>query len=142
LKQTHLDYQVIWEDWNLYRLENNIILKIKIPVSNVIEDTEASKPGEKYKLDLDILQKVHSDVDLHEPSADTTIKPEDIQKQIGFEPLEERPQIYYIPKNKHILLLKPMIYKVFTTTKYDKNGYPIFWVESNMLLNDIKVPSQ
>jgi hypothetical protein len=97
---------------------------------------------EKYKLDLDILQKVQGDIDLHESSKDVTISQADIQKQIGFEPLEERPQIYYIPKNKHILLLKPIVYKVFTTTKYDKQGYPIFWVEPNMLLNDFKLPSQ
>jgi hypothetical protein len=80
-------------------------------------------------------------MDLHEPSKDITISPEDIQKQVDFKPLEERPQIYYIPKSKRILLLKPMVYKVFTTTKYDKQGYQMSSESQVNLRSPCSVPS-
>jgi hypothetical protein len=58
----------------------------------------------------------------------------------GREPVEERVQIYYIPKYKEVFLIKPFIKKVSSISKYDAKGYPIFIIESNVMMTSVRVP--
>jgi hypothetical protein len=142
MKVTHLDFQVIWEDWNSFELEDNLILKLKVAVHRIVEQEGATHTGnnQRYRIDFDLLQKVQGDIDLHEPSENMQVSPRDIVKDVQFKSLEERVQIYYISKYKEVFLVKPFIKKVSSTSKYDIYGYPIFIVDSGVMMTSVRIP--
>jgi hypothetical protein len=135
----HIDFKVVWEDWTTYQLQNNIVLRVKNPIYRIVEQPQSGS-GETYHIDFEVLHRIEGDIATHEPSQDQLIRPDDILEQVSFSPLDERVQIYYIQKYKDVLLLKPVVTKVSATTKYDLKGYPVFNIESSIMMTSVRLP--
>jgi hypothetical protein len=132
---------VVWEDWNLYALRDSRILKIKSPVSRInIKENEHNPGSVHYEVDFDFIIKVEGEIDLQKPSEDPTIKQEDIVQEIDFELVQARPQIYYMDELRQILITRPSIQKIFSTTKYDTKGFPIYKCDFSIAVTTIKTP--
>jgi len=140
-KVKSVKFLVVWEDWNLYALSDSKILKIKSPVSRInIEEITDDVRKPRYAVDYDFMMKIEGEIDLHKPSDDPRIKQEDIVQEINFQLMQVRPQIYYMDELREILIIRPSIQKIFSTTKYDMKGYPIYTGDFSVGVTAVKIP--
>ena len=131
---------VVWEDWNIYTLSDSKILRIKSPVSRISFEKNDDDKTANYKVDYDILMKIEGEIDIHEPSKDSTIKQDDIVQEMKFQLTQTRPQIYYMEDLKQILIITLSTQKIFSTSKYDVKGYPIYTGDFSLVVTAVKTP--
>jgi len=137
-----IEFKVVWEDWDVYKLENNLLLKVKIPLTRITDSGERDAEGNaKLSFDGSPLLRVQGDIELNEPSQDQIIDlTKDLVKKLNFEVISEGVQIYYIPEAKQLLMLKYNPQEIWQTSKNDQDGYPIHHVNAKISISFQKIP--
>lgn len=138
MKVKPVSFIVVWEDWNIYRLSDGRTFKLKTPVSR-IRLKDAAGEGSSLDIDFETFQRIDGEVELYPPSIDQTIRETDIRGAVRYEIMQERPQLYYLSEIRMILVVKPSISTIRSTTKYDKTGYPIYSTEIQIQVTSVKM---
>jgi len=141
-KEKAISFKTISEDFSHYELEDGITLKTKITLNRIIDRGQKDPKGNPI-LTFDGLTQtlVEGNIEMHTPSTDTEVSERDIIKEnIKFEAIEEKIQVYHIPNYKLVLLLTMIPLKIGLTSKYDKQGYPVYHVTSRNKIMLVKFP--
>jgi hypothetical protein len=145
-----VDFEVIREGWNRYRLEDGSILKVKFILINAITEKnfakiiKKTKPGKAQKVDFAIQPEtvfgIEAPMNLRgEPDTkkytETELLSSIVKKDIDFEAITETWNIYKL-KNGLTLKVRNSPINVSRTSKFDERGLPLYVIESAA---DIKI---
>lgn len=142
-----VDFDVIREDWNKYKLEDGTIIKTKFVLINVMvektlkelisEAKAKKKKGSKQLMGIAIQSKNVVGVEAPKklkgaPSSQYT--PQELQasiihKDVDFEVIKERRNEYKL-KNGMIIKVRASPFAISKTSKFDSQGLPIYSVNS------------
>lgn len=126
----YIDFEVISEAWNLYALEDGVIVKFKLALIKVMPVTQ----GKGYTVNSANVVGVLVPKELKKtPSPPIVGKHEIEKKDVNYEILEEKWNEYKL-EDRTILKIKPAILGIDKTKSYDSNGEPIYIVHSQPLV--------
>jgi hypothetical protein len=130
-----VEFEPIREIWNKYKLENEVIIRSKFSVSQIIETKSNGNPIYEFKMnnqvevqDLSIEKTTASNV-----QPPIIIKPEDLIEEMKFEVMVDKPQIYELDNNS-FLFMYAIMNRIWLTSKKDVYGKPIYHIEANVSL--------
>jgi len=132
LKKNEIDFDIIQEPWNSYELEEGILLKIRFILKKVI------KEGTNYDYTLgsqNLTTVTHVPGKLKGPKTNQQFSPEELESNIinenvSFNVLREGWNKYIIEDGTRIRI-KISLTKVSKTAKFDKDGNPIYIVNTS-----------
>lgn len=143
MNEKSISFSTISEDFSRYKLEDNIILKTKISLNRIIDTGQTDQDGNaKLEFDGQTQTLIEGDIETHEPSSNIQVTENDVVKDnIKFEIIEEKIQVYHIPKYKQIVLMIAIPVRIGLTSKYDKFGYPIYYLSTKNKFMVVKFPA-
>ena len=139
----HLDFDVVREPWNKYELADGAVLKTKTILTKVRKQTrdEGGKQIESYSLEIQTISVILTD---ERGTPDTKVySPQELQASIikddvRYTTLSEEWNEYVVDDGGRIRV-KSTVARVSKSSKFDKNGEPVYWVESSNMAQ-IKPP--
>lgn len=133
-----LDFFVIREEWNRYLLLPGK-MPLRIRMSPVGFNVEGGKIGVEFAQTLKMTPKEN---DKGIPSADQTIRGEDIVKNIEFDRVSESLNIYDVPTARKLVICKPILKTFSMTRKFDLKGDRIYQCEFHLAVAPIDYPPE
>lgn len=132
LERPPVDFIVTREDWCRYDLSDNVILKVKVVLTRVFK-----QQGQLYS----DFQPIYVILTNERGSPDSNIKSmEELQsltgKDIRFTAVSQDWNEYVVDDGTTIRI-QPIVTKVVKTSKFDRNGFPIYLcnIQGNMTMN-------
>jgi len=144
----YIDFKVEREDWNVYKLEDGTILKLKFILLKVIREKIDKEGRPIYSVQSSIVSTVFPPSNLL-GMPDTrrySIKELEtavIKPDMKFEALKEDYSSKYILKEtvgELRLEVKPVLIAVARTKKYDERGEPIYLIRHTSILKTSPYP--
>ena len=137
-----LDFEIIKEPWNKYKLEDGSILRIKNPILKFFLTDKLDNLGQPvYRVGgLNLISVMVPDELRGTPTPDQTINPSDIISEMKFEILSEDWCEYKL-EDGTISKSKIVMLKIVKTNKFNLGGEPIYscnW----QILTDKQVPTK
>ncbi|MCD6562676.1 MAG: hypothetical protein J7K23_02015 [Thermoproteales archaeon] len=139
LEAEEVDYEEISEEWNVYRLKDGTILRIKLIVSKFLR-TKDKNPVTGYPNYIVAFKNV---IDIKStnrsgprppPSPNLAEIPEELKEEVEVEEIINEKWNQYKVEGKYIYEIKPVIVQVFRIKDYyDPLGYPIYHVISQSI---------
>lgn len=130
-----VDYVTIREDFSVYECENGQILRMKTSITNIYNDTDSKQSGVNFKDISNVTTTTPIDTSEFEESTSEQVTEENEIKKLEFKPIKEIINIYETEKS--LIILYPVIEKIFLTNKKDKDGNPFLRYHSKNSLNVI-----
>jgi hypothetical protein len=132
----YLDFETIKENWNLYVLEDETIIKFKIVLLKIIPTVapvQVQVQAQSIAFNTANLMTILSTKEAKgtPSSPDTEMKIE--KKDIPFKILTEEWNEYKLEDGK-ILKMKPTIVQIAKAAHYDQHGEPNYLVQSQPLI--------
>lgn len=138
-----IDFDVVREEWNKYKLEDGIIIKSKFVLINFMleksleelikEAKKKSKKGMGISLQSKNIMGVEAPIKLRGiPSSSYTpqeLQASIIKKDVDFEVIKERRNEYKL-KNGMIIKVRHSPLEISKSSKFDSQGLPIYMVNS------------
>lgn len=137
--QGTLDFDVIREEWNKYRLVAGALVRAKASLSNV---TAVEISGEKQEMSFTFKNAFYKDPspdDKGTPSADSKITAEDVVETLGFEAISEPMNVYDVP-GRCVILAKSKLKEIRKTRKFDSEGNRIYAYTMRCAVSVAKYP--
>ena len=132
------DFFVIREEWNRYLLLPDKI-PLRIRMSPVGFNLEGGKVGIEFSQTLKMTPREN---DKGTPSADQTIRNEDIVKNVEFDRVFESLNIYDVPTVRKLVMCKPILRTFSITRKFDLKGDRIYQCEFQLAIAPIDYPPE
>lgn len=127
MKEGHIRFIIIREDFNEYGIENDLFLRLKPIVSDMF-----TKGNENtVRLTFEIVSRVIMPVSSNEVKYDQT-------KKLQFKPLREVINIY--ETDTAIILVGYQLKEVLPTNERNNEGVPILSVSGDTLVNVVEKP--
>jgi hypothetical protein len=130
------DFKIRNEDWNIFQLSDGSTLKIKYVLINVFE--KRSGEGFDASLQSQNVMGVFSPDHLRGKPSESYTKEElansIAQDDVDVEKVIQQPWNEYEINNDFLLKVKTMPVHISRTAKYDREGIPIYLVQSTALL--------
>jgi hypothetical protein len=120
----HIKYTTIREDFNEYEIENGQILKFKLMLSDVVSETKDGK--NTSMMGLKDVSVVITDISIDTSNlelAQTEVTENDEREELRFKTIVQVVNIY--ETRNTIILIAPIVAKVLSTNKKDRDGNPI-----------------
>ena len=140
-----VDFDVIRENWNMYDLADDTVIRTKNVLMAIIDagpakESEASAPGmRKYGFGLKLLNVIHSPKHLRgskgKASPVSELEKFIVERNLKFRQIKDGGNSEYETKKSKIIV-STRIRQVDKTSKFDENGMPAYIVriESQILL--------
>lgn len=120
-----LDFTVVREDWNRYDLADNSILKVKVIL------TKIHRNGTQYSVDFNhlfvVLTNERGEVDMTVYSSQQLL--DSITQDIRYTTTAQDWNEYVVDDGTRVRI-QPMVTRVARTSRFDRHGEPIYWVET------------
>jgi len=123
-----LDFEIVSEPWNKYKLEDGSIVRVKNPAIKAFKTSQLDGLGTHvYRMGgLTLISSTVPKELKGEPSSDENITSSDIISECKFTTLCEDWCEYKL-SNGVILRSKTVVTKIMKTKKFNKYGEPIYW---------------
>jgi hypothetical protein len=137
-----LDFTVVRQVWNRYRLDDNTILKVMLVLTRVVKVApQQTDQQPTYSVDFQNMIVALSS-DKGQPDA-AAYSPEEMREavtkdDIHFDTQEQEWNEYVVDDGTKIRI-QPILLQVSKTSKYDNKGYPLYLVNINATM-DVKPP--
>lgn len=139
MKIERVEYSTIRSDYNIYKVENGQILKLKLEVIDVINEIEEDgKPTADIKTQIISPVITPNDIDTTGLEYSLEVKESDQTGELKFETLREVINIYETKKSFIISAIK--LDKIFATNKKNKKNEPVLRFGSINALDVIEKP--
>lgn len=139
MEDTHIEFTTIREDFNDYKTENGLILRVKIILMDILQDTVDKL---KFSMDLKDVSNVITPSDFDTSSMEVAeiekVADNDAIKELKFYPIKTTTNIYEIKNAIIVIFLKVISIKL--TNKKDKKNSPILRFTSEANINVINKP--
>ncbi|MHA1637399.1 MAG: hypothetical protein ACTSUO_06390 [Candidatus Thorarchaeota archaeon] len=130
-----MSFEIVHEDWNVYKLEDGSLLRIRPIVIKVIKTTQLTLEGLPL-IGLGAINVITASVpeDLkNKPSADKSIL--DVSKKvIEFNVIKEPWNVFKL-EDDSLLKVKLVVSRVTRTPKFNKFGEPIYIATSSSVID-------
>lgn len=129
----YIDFEVVSEPWNFYKLEDDSLIRLKLVLIKVIPTENAPK---NYSLNTANVVGVQSPRELRSdptPLPTNGIYNDFKKKDSDFEVIKESWNKYKL-KDGNTLKIKPAITAIDKTKSFDSTGEPIYVVHSQVLV--------
>jgi hypothetical protein len=126
-----IDFDVKNEDWSVYELEDGTILKIKIVLMRIIQDTDASG----NPIGGTLLNTIIASIPAKDLRGCKKIEPKfDLKYTVIKETWNE-----YDVKDGSILRIKPTLAQIDRTDKVDPRGEPLYAVNMQPFMKKVPI---
>jgi hypothetical protein len=133
-----VDFHVFKEDWSRFRLDDDTLLKVRLPVRKIFE-TIVPQGYPVFSVDtITVITTIALDSSKREPSKQPWNPKVDVPEDIGFTILEEAWQEYRTFDNFKVLV-KPVLVKVYKYNRYNIYGEPIYNASIQAIINGEKI---
>jgi hypothetical protein len=133
-----VDFHVIKENWSRFRLEDDTLLKVRLPVRKIFE-TIVPQGYPVFSVDtITVITAIVLDSSKMEPSKQPWNPKVDIPEDIEFTILEETWQEYRT-FDMFKVLVKPVLVKVYKYNRYNIYGEPIYNASVQAIINGEKM---
>lgn len=134
---TELDFDVLKEPWNVYQLEEGPILRTKYVLTRVVRKREeGGRFGYAFK-GRNIVSLSHFPPELRGPPSPRIYSPEELQASIIDDDVRYSTIVEewneYIAEDGASIRVKLVVVKVSRTDKTDRDGEPIYLVQTSVL---------
>ena len=131
-----LDFEVVREDWNIYKVpKDNSIIRFKLVLTKIVKTdlidpvTKNNVYGVAFQTLVSVKSKTKGNPSEKLPSQDEI--PNLPKKVVKHEVVREDWNIYRIDKESIYYDIKPVVTVVYRVDElYDSLGYPFYWVIS------------
>ena len=136
-KYGYLDFKILKEGWNEYKLENGSIVRVKHVLLKVIKE----EPN--LSVNATTVVAVFSPPELKGIPSTKAYTPQELESSIEgenlkFETIKEDWNLYELG-NKIKLHIKPVLTLISSTNKYDSRGEPIYLTQLQALTKVIPI---
>lgn len=142
-----VDFEILKENFNVYELEDDSIIKTKFILSFIIKTNERLPDGRnKYSFSNNNIISVFSPIDIRGKSDKnypvSELEKYIVEKNLKFRQISDGGWNEYKTK-KSILRIRNRVKSIDKTSKFDSKGYPSYIVrsETEFLINDLKETS-
>ena len=139
-----IDFEAVKEPWNIYKLEDETILKTRLVLISVVMEGLDEFGNPRYGANSDsVIGVIVPDSLLGEPSHKRyTVKErmDALEKEMAFEPIQEEWNEYKL-KDGTTMKMKLVLVKVARTSLRDERGQPLYLVNTQPLV-DISIPRE
>lgn len=137
---TELDFEIIKETWNKYKLEDGSIVRLKNPLIKVYKTDKSDVLGiPVYRIGgMTLLSSLVPEELKGKPSEDQNVVPADIILELKFSIISEEWCEYKLSDGV-IFRSKTVVNKIVKTKKYNNYGEPIYWC-TWQVLSDKSMP--
>jgi len=140
LGNTHIEFTTIREDFNEFKTENGLVLRVKLIVMDILQDAVDKS---KFSMDLKDISNVISPSDFDTSSMELAelekVTENDVIKELKFYPIKTTTNIYEIRNAIILIFLKVSSIKI--TNKKDKIKHsPILRFNTEANINVINKP--
>jgi|SRR5579864_7897017 len=140
MKTERVEFDTIREDFNVYKVENGQILKVKNGVSDIINQTDDSgKTKGQVKTQLSFIVLTPEGIDTTGLVEAETVTDKDQTKELKFEVVKDGIVNIYETK-KSLILVGIKVEKIFATNKKNKLNEPILQFTSLTALSSVTKP--
>ena len=129
----YVDFEIVSEPWNFYKLENGSLIRFKLVLVKVMPIKNDPK---NYSLNTANVVGVQSPKELRgapTPPPTNGIYNDFEKKDLDFEVTKESWNVYKL-KDGNTLKIKPAITAIDKTRNFDSHGEPIYVVHSQVLV--------
>jgi len=138
-EEEEIDFEIVKEPWNKYKLEDGTILRLKNPV---IKAFRLNKPDQfglpTYRFGGQTLISALVPRELMGTPANVEkIEPSDISTELKFEVVGEDWCEYKLVDGA-VLKTKTVVTKIFKTKKFNNFGEPVYWCSWQVLTDKSK----
>jgi len=134
----YAEFQIIKEPWNLYRLEDGALLKLKLVLIKVVREKQTDDKGNPIlSFNHQNIVGVLSPPELRGQPSPEGKQPQIKQKDINFKPEKDEEWNEYQLEDGTVLKGKNVIVMVNKTDKFDSHGEPIYTVETQTIFKII-----
>jgi len=137
-EEIDLDFQVSEEDWSKYKVEDNTVISFRINVAKIFRSKKTGETG--YPIfgiaAKNLVSAIVPEELKGEPSGEPLKLPEDLDKELDFEPIDVKWQKYLT--KEYVITLKPNVLKIFRTKKYNDRREPIYYISSGQPIFNVK----
>lgn len=132
-----IDFEVVRESWNKYELHDNSILKSKYVLQRLFK-TQGTDNKSNFQIEGQILTVILTPDTLKGPVDDHVYSPEELSASIVNDDVryttlaEEWNE--YIADDATKIKIKTIVSHVRKTSKFDKNGDPVYIVDNSALI--------
>lgn len=137
-EEQEVDFDVLKEDWNRYKLKDGTMLKVKTPVMKIFKSEEEGPlgyPNLRVGTRLLAVTTAVPEKLKDEPSEDQEIRKEDITEEVKIVGRLKEEWHEYKTHDGWKILVKPVVIKVFKTNKFNDDREPIYNVTVQSLFN-------
>lgn len=135
-----IDFEVVKEPWNIYKLQDETILKTRFILINVVMEGIDEAKNPIYYINSDtVLGVISPDSLIGEPSEKRYTSEERvdaIEQELNFEQIHEEWNEYQL-KDDVTLKVKLVLTKVARTSLRDSRGQPVYLVSNQPLTNAV-----
>lgn len=137
-EEIELEFQVLEEDWSRYKAEDNTVIRFRVNVAKIFRSKETGETGYPTfgMATKNLVSAIVPEELKGEPSKEPLNLPEDIDKELDFDPIDVKIQKYLT--EEYLITLKPNVLKIFRTKKYNDRREPIYYVSSGQPIFDVK----
>ncbi|MHA1222155.1 MAG: hypothetical protein ACTSP3_02605 [Candidatus Heimdallarchaeaceae archaeon] len=142
MENSYIDFVIVNEPWNEYQLEDGTILKFRVILKRIRKEKKSEKQS-NYIIDshnLLVILKVPSHLMGEPDDTPKKIEKKNFVKDVNFSVKQEDWNDYMLSDGTR-LRIKASVVTVYRTDLYDKNGEPIYHVEST-IQTMIKLPEK
>src|SRR2546427_4583026 len=140
MKTERVEFTAIHEDYNVYKVENGQILKVKAEVADIINKIEDSgTPKSQVKTQLSSIVLTPEGIDTTGLEEAELVTEKDQTKELKFEIIKDGVVNIYETK-KSLILVGIKVEKIFATNKKNKLNEPILQFTSLAALSSVKKP--
>jgi hypothetical protein len=134
-----LDFEIVREPWNKYKLEDGSILRLKNAAIKTFKSSKFDQFGKPiYSMGgTTLLTATVPKELLGTPSEDEHVSPEDIVGELKFTTICEDWCEYKLSDGT-LLRHKTVVTKIYKTKKFNKYREPIYWCSWQVLSDKIK----
>ena len=138
-EREEIDFVIVSEPWNKYKLEDGTLLRLKNPVIKTNKSSKLDDLGYPiYGIVGSTLISAMVPKELRgKPSEDEHVESADITNELKFEVACEEWCEYKL-SDGFTLRSKTIVTKVFRTKKFNKYGEPIYWCSWQVLTDKVK----
>ena len=139
MEDTHIEFTTIREDFNDYKTENGLVLRVKLVLMDIAKDPVDKS---KFSADLKDISNVIAPSNFDTSSMESTelekVTDNDVIKELKFYPIKTTTNIYEIKNAIIIVFLK--VKSIRLTNKKDKRNSPILRFTSEANINVVNKP--
>ena len=138
----NIEFETVREVWNKYKLENEVIIKSRFYIAQVIEVIKDNNiTSYEFKMENQTSVQplvINNTTNISSSTQPISIDPaKDLDKEMGFKTVNNKSQIYEL-EDQTFLFLYEKVNHIWSTKKHDNLGNIVYYLDFENKINIFK----